>query len=181
MTTILKNSKMLARWLRHRPDAIGLALDKQGWTDIAGLLAKAAAVGTPITADELMQLVNENDKQRFSLSDDRLRIRAAQGHSVVVDLKLPVKTPPPVLYHGTVRKFLAAIRKHGLLPGSRRDVHLSATKETAMAVGARRGIPVVLVIETYYMLKDGCSFRQAENGVWLVECVPSRYIKFPEK
>lgn len=147
--TANQQSKLLARWLRHHSDAIGMTLDKHGWTDIAELLAKAAAAGFPFTSDELMQLVIENDKQRFSVSPDGLRIRAAHGHSVAVNLNLPFKTPPPVLYHGTVRKFLAAIRKQGLLPGTRRDVHLSATKETAMTVGARRGAPVVLIVETY--------------------------------
>ena len=181
MTTALQKSKLLARWLRHRPDAVGLTLDKHGWADIAELLAKSAAAGFPFTLDELMQIVIENDKQRFSLSDDGLRIRAAQGHSVAVDLKLPFKKPPSVLYHGTVRKFLAAIRKQGLLPGSRRDVHLSATKETATAVGARRGAPVVLVIETYPLVRDGFQFRCADNGVWLIPGVPPQYLRFPDE
>lgn len=180
-TTLVEKSKMLARWLRHRPDAIGLSLDKSGWTDVAELLAKAAVAGTPITADELMLIVNENDKQRFSLSDDGLQIRAAQGHSVAIDLKLPSKNPPPVLYHGTVRKFLAAIRKHGLLPGSRLDVHLSATRETAMTVSARRGVPVVLVVETYPLHRDGYQFRCSENGVWLISRVPPQYLRFPDE
>ena len=181
MTTTEQKSKLLARWLRHRPDAIGLTLDNQGWTGVAALLAKAAAAGASITHEELMQVVVENDKQRFSLSPDGLRIRAVQGHSIEVDLKLPVKTPPPVLYHGTVRKFLAAIRKQGLLPGTRRDVHLSATKETAVAVGARRGAAVVLIIETYPMLRDGFQFRCADNGVWLIPSVPAKYLGFPEE
>ena len=155
MTTAEQKSKMLARWLRHRPDAIGLAVDKHGWTDAAALLSKAATAGISLTHDELLLLIVENDKQRFSLSSDGTRIRAAQGHSIDVDLKLSVKKPPPVLFHGTVRKFLAAIRKQGLLPGTRRDVHLSATRETAVAVGARRGAPVVLVIETHLLLRDG--------------------------
>lgn len=171
---------MLSRWLRHRPDAIGITLDKRGWTDVAELIAKAAAAGTPINRDELLQIVAESDKQRFTLSEDRLRIRAAQGHSVAVDLKLPVKTPPPVLYHGTVQRFTASIRKHGLLPGRRQDVHLSANRETAEAVGARRGEPVVLIIETFPMVRDGYQFRHADNGVWLISSVPPQYLRLPE-
>jgi putative RNA 2'-phosphotransferase len=181
MTTILEKSKILARWLRHRPDAIGLTIDRHGWVDVAELLAKAAAAGIRITSAELQQLVIENDKQRFSLSADGLRVRAAQGHSIAVDLKLPVKTPPPVLYHGTVRKFLSGIRKHGLLPGNRHDVHLSATTETAMAVGERRGVPVVLIIDTYPMVRDGIQFRCADNAVWLTSSVPAKYIRFPDE
>jgi putative RNA 2'-phosphotransferase len=176
-----QKSKLLARWLRHRPDAIGLTLDNHGWAVIAELLAKAAAAGAPITREELMRVVIENDKQRFSLSPDGLRIRAAQGHSIRLDLKLAVKAPPSVLYHGTVSKFLAAIRKQGFLPGTRRDVHLSATKETAMDVGARRGAPVVLIIETYPLVRGGFQFRCADNGVWLVPNVPPQYLRFPNE
>jgi putative RNA 2'-phosphotransferase len=179
MITTLEKSKLLARWLRHRPDAIGLMLDKHGWATVSELLEKAAAAGVPIAPDELIQLVAENDKMRFSLSSDGLRIRAAQGHSVAVDLNVPITTPPPVLYHGTVRKYLASIRKQGLLPGSRQDVHLSATKEVAAAVGARRGTPVVLVIETHPLLRDGFRFRCADNGVWLIPSVPPKYLRFP--
>lgn len=181
MTTAEQKSKVLARWLRHRPDVIGLTVDKHGWTDVADLLAKAATAGIPFTHDELVMLVVENDKQRFSLSPDGTRIRARQGHSIQVNLKLSVKLPPPVLYHGTVRKFLAAIRKQGLLPGTRRDVHLSATRETAVAVAARRGTPVVLIIETHPLLRDGYQFRCSDNGVWLIPNIPPQYLRFPDE
>lgn len=181
MTTVKEKSKLLARWLRHRPDAIGLALDKRGWADVSDLLLKSAGAGVPFTTDELLQLVATNDKQRFSLSDDGMRIRAAQGHSIDVDLRLAIKIPPSVLYHGTVEKFLVAIRKQGLLPKTRGDVHLSATRETAEEVGARRGTAVVLVVETHALLRDGYQFRRSANGVWLIPRVPSKYIRFPDK
>ncbi|ATD61914.1 RNA--NAD 2'-phosphotransferase [Janthinobacterium svalbardensis] len=181
MTTLEQKSKLLSRWLRHRPDAIGLEIDKRGWVDVAELLVKSAGAGIALTQDELMQIVAESDKQRFSLSEDRMRIRAAQGHSVDVDLKLPVKTPPPVLFHGTVQTFMASIRRQGLLPGTRRDVHLSATKQTAEEVGARRGMPVVLLVETFPLLRDGYQFRCSDNGVWLLPNVPPKYIRFPDK
>ncbi|CAN7411632.1 RNA 2'-phosphotransferase [Duganella sp. LjRoot269] len=181
MTNSEQKSKLLARWLRHRPDAIGLELDRSGWTDVSDLLVKSAGAGISITRDELLQLVAGNDKQRFSLSEDGTRIRAAQGHSVDVDLKMTVRTPPPVLYHGTVEKFIASIRRQGLLPGTRRDVHLSATKQTAEEVGARRGSPVVLIVETFPLLRDGYQFRRSDNGVWLIPNVPPKYLRFPNK
>lgn len=180
MNTLISKSKMLSGRLRHRPDAIGITLDRQGWTDVADLIAKTAAAGTPLTHEELFQIVAESDKQRYTLSENRLRIRAAQGHSVAVDLKLPVKAPPSALYHGTVQRFMASICKHGLLPGCRQDVHLSATRETAESVGARRGKPVVLVIETSPMVRDGYHFRCSANGVWLISSVPPQYLRIPE-
>lgn len=175
----VQKSRFLSRVLRHRPDALGVALDKQGWVSVDELLEKAANKGTMISRAELERIVAENDKQRFTFNDDHTRIRAAQGHSVSIDLKLPVRTPPAILYHGTVNKFLPSIRKHGLVPGTRQHVHLSATRETAIAVGARRGEPVILVIDTHPMVKAGTQFRQAENGVWLVSCVEPRFIRFP--
>jgi putative RNA 2'-phosphotransferase len=179
MSVLEQNSKLLARWLRHRPDAINLKLDSNGWAAISELLEKAHLAGTHITHHEIMQVVNDNDKQRFSLSSDGLRIRAVQGHSVDISLGLPFSKPPALLYHGTVRKFLPAIRKQGLLPGSRRDVHLSSTEETALRVGARRGVPILLIVETFPMLRDGFRFRRSENGVWLIDSVPAKYLKFP--
>ena len=177
MTTA--GSKFLSYVLRHRPESIGLTLDKQGWADVSELLAKANASGTELTLDQLKFIVETNDKQRFVLSEDATRIRAAQGHSIEVDLKLKVKTPPPVLYHGTVGKFIGDIRKQGLLPMNRHDVHLSGDRDTATRVAQRRGRPVILVIETYPMLRDGFKFRQSDNGVWLVSSVPAKYLKFP--
>lgn len=174
-----KISKALARWLRHRPDSIGLTLDAQGWVDVADLVSKAAATEYAFTRDDLLRVVAENDKLRFTLSDDGARIRAAQGHSVAVDVAAPVKRPPPVLYHGTVREFIEPIKKKGLLPGTRRDVHLSVTRETADAVARRRGAPVILTIETYPLLRDDFTFRVSENGVWLLTHVPVKYLRFP--
>jgi putative RNA 2'-phosphotransferase len=179
MTASAEKSKFLSYVLRHRPESIGITLDKQGWVDVSELLAKAASDGTQISLDELKRIVAENDKKRFVLNDDATRIRAAQGHSVEVDLKLPVKAPPPVLFHGTVGKFADAIRKEGLKPMNRHDVHLSPDRETATKVATRRGKPVILVIETYPMVRDGYQFRVSDNGVWLVDAVPAKYIKFP--
>jgi len=57
----------------------------------------------------------------------------------------------------------------------RHHVHLSADEETARGVGARRGRPVVLVIDAAAMHRDGHVFFVSANGVWLTEDVPPRY------
>ncbi|MBO8194995.1 RNA 2'-phosphotransferase, partial [Streptomyces oryzae] len=132
-------SKYLARHLRHDPARIGVSLDAQGWADVEELLAAATAHGFPLTRAELEEVVARNDKQRYALSPDRTRIRANQGHSVDVELDLPALAPPPVLYHGTVPRVLAAIRAEGLRPMARHAVHLSPDRATATRVGARRG------------------------------------------
>jgi putative RNA 2'-phosphotransferase len=173
----LKVSKYLARHLRHRPDRIGLALDAGGWTMIDVLIAAAAADGFRFTRAELDQVVATNDKRRFTIDGDR--IRAAQGHSITVDLGLAVTSPPEHLYHGTVARSLPAIRAEGLRPMNRHDVHLSADRATATRVGARRGDPVVLTVAAGPMHRDGHEFRVSANGVWLTAAVPPRYLRRP--
>ncbi|MFD0899855.1 RNA 2'-phosphotransferase [Actinomadura sediminis] len=167
-------SKYLARHLRHRPGDIGLVLDREGWADVGELLAAAARHGFPIGRGELERVVASDGKGRYAL--DGNRIRAVQGHSVPVELNLPVAPPPDVLYHGTAGRFVAAIRREGLRPMGRHAVHLSPDRETAERVGARRGAPVVLVVRAGRMAADGHEFRVTSNGVWLTASVPPRYL-----
>jgi putative RNA 2'-phosphotransferase len=170
-------SKLLSLVLRHEPERIGIVLDEHGWTDVDALLAACGAHGAAITRAELEEVVATSDKQRFALSEDRARIRANQGHSVDVDLDLEPAAPPARLYHGTIDRFVASIRKQGLVRGERHHVHLSADVETAIKVGGRRGKPVVLTVRADEMT-DHTFFRSA-NGVWLVDHVPPELIDFP--
>ncbi|MBC9714151.1 RNA 2'-phosphotransferase [Streptomyces sp. TRM66268-LWL] len=170
-------SKYLSKHLRHEPHRIGLTLDANGWVEIETLIAAAAAHGFTFTRAELDHVVAHNDKKRFAV--DGTRIRASQGHSVEVDLDLPPATPPPYLYHGTVARHLDAIRAQGLSAMARHDVHLSADRETATRVGARRGRPVILSVDAGAMHRDGHEFRISANGVWLTASVPPQYLRFP--
>ncbi|MFJ3494930.1 RNA 2'-phosphotransferase [Streptomyces sp. NPDC086091] len=173
----VKVSKYLAKHLRHQPERIGLVLDEGGWTEIEALIAAARAHGFRFSRDELDHVVAANDKKRFAV--EGTRIRASQGHSVEVDLGLPPATPPAYLYHGTVARTLDAIRAEGLRPMNRHDVHLSADRQTATRVGARRGRPVVLSVDAGTMHRDGHVFRVSANGVWLTRAVPPAYLRFP--
>jgi putative RNA 2'-phosphotransferase len=174
---VVKISKYLARHLRHRPERIGLALDDEGWAEVGELLAACARHGFALTRAELDHVVSVNDKQRYAFDASGLRIRASQGHTVPVDLRLPAVAPPEILFHGTVERSLAAIRLEGLRPMDRHDVHLSRDAETARRVGARRGRPVVLTVDAAAMAVDGFEFRVSANGVWLVSGVPPRYLR----
>ncbi|NUP01579.1 MAG: RNA 2'-phosphotransferase [Nonomuraea sp.] len=174
---MIRISKYLARHLRHDPRRIGLTLDAAGWVPVDDLLDAAAAHGFPITPEELRQVVAANDKRRYAIEDGR--IRASQGHSVPVELGLTAVEPPAFLYHGTVARNVAAIRREGLRPMSRHHVHLSPDRETAVRVGARRGVPVVLVVGAADMHAAGHHFLLSANGVWLADHVPPGYLRFP--
>ncbi|CUI08715.1 RNA:NAD 2'-phosphotransferase [Janthinobacterium sp. CG23_2] len=173
-------SKFLSLILRHSPGTIGLTLDQNGWADIDELITRAARHGKRITPELLREVVADNDKRRFAISDDGKRIRASQGHSVAgVDLALVPVTPPPVLYHGTASRFTASIRDQGLIPGSRHHVHLSADTATAISVGQRHGVPVVLAVQAGALHEQGQQFYLSDNGVWLTGPVDKRFITFP--
>jgi putative RNA 2'-phosphotransferase len=171
-------SKFLSLVLRHAPETIKLSLDVNGWADVDELLKQCNAFQKKLDFETLEYVVETNDKKRFAFNDDKTKIRASQGHSVTVDLDIKPVIPPDVLFHGTVEKFLEAIKKEGLQKMSRQHVHLSKDIETATKVASRRGKPVILNIETQRMVQDGYLFYCSENGVWLTDEVPVEYIKF---
>ena len=92
-------------------------------------------------------------------------------------MELEEIAPPDFLYHGTGEKYVDSIDAQGLIPKSRLYVHLSGDKDTAVKVGQRHGKPVVYVIESGKMYKDGFKFFRSVNGVWLTKEVSVRYMK----
>jgi putative RNA 2'-phosphotransferase len=169
-------SKRLSAVLRHRPESIGIELDEHGWVSVPGLLIALASHGSSMTREDLDRVVRTNDKQRFEWDVASDAIRARQGHSVKVDLGLEPAHPPDRLYHGTARANVESILATGLDPRGRHHVHLSPDLATAHRVGARRGVHVVLEIDAAGMAREGLTFWQSGNGVWLTDQVPPRFI-----
>ncbi len=172
-------SKFLSYVLRHHPELISIDLDKNGWANVEELMEKSKVKNVFLTLDILQEIVATNDKKRFSFNEDGTKIRANQGHSLQnIDLEMKAQEPPPILYHGTVAKFMFSIQEQGLKKGKRQHVHLSLDVETAKNVGGRRGKPVILKIDSQRMYEKGHEFFLSENGVWLTEHVPSEFIIF---
>lgn len=165
-------SKFLTLVLRHDPGRIGLSLGPGGWVATRDLLRALSRHGLATTAEELQSIVASDDKRRFTLSDDGRRIRAAQGHSIAVDLGLQAVEPPETLFHGTATATLDTIFREGLKPVSRNHVHLSLDVPTAIRVGARHGRPIVLEVAAGSLHRSGALFFLADNGVWLTVAVP---------
>lgn len=168
-------SKFLSYVLRHNPDSIGLTLDAQGWASVDDLMARAENEGKRFSIEQLREVVETNNKQRFRFSADQQRIRANQGHSIQIDLGLEPIQPPEVLYHGTATRFLDSIQKDGLQARNRHHVHLSKDLETATQVGKRHGKVVILQVAAGEMHADGHQFFCSENGVWLTAQVHPDY------
>ena len=172
-------SKHLSFVLRHHPESIGITLDAHGWADIATLIRQMNAHGTALDHTLLDHIVATNPKQRFAYDAGGSKIRANQGHSIAIDLAYSPAIPPETLYHGTAQTTLAAIRQSGGLDKrTRHHVHLSPDAATAHKVGQRHGKPAVLRIAAGQMQRDGHTFYQSDNGVWLTDHVPLAYIAF---
>jgi putative RNA 2'-phosphotransferase len=170
-TDLVKISKKMSYALRHRPDAVGITLDANGWVGVTDLLAALR-----IDRATLDAVVAGNDKQRFAIDGDR--IRASQGHSVPVDLQLVAAEPPATLFHGTGGENLDSIRREGLKKGRRHHVHLSVDPATAYAVGRRRqpAEVAILRVDAAAMRTSGYTFFRSANGVWLTDVVPPAFI-----
>ncbi len=173
--TLTDISRFMSLILRHKPEVIGITLDCHGWADTQQLI-KGIARRTPFTMEMLEEIVRTDSKQRYSFNEDKSCIRANQGHSIPVDVELKQTAPPEWLYHGTAEKYAASIDKEGLRHGRRLYVHLSADEKTALTVGKRHGKPVIYLVRSGDMAREGYPFYLSENKVWLTEYVPAAYI-----
>lgn len=173
---LTRTSKYLSLILRHKPETAGIELDEHGWANVDELIAGVSRTH-PLNRETLEEIVRTDEKGRYSFNEDRTLIRANQGHSIPVDVELPIETPPETLYHGTGAKYTDSIDAQGLLPKSRLYVHLSPDAQTAKKVGARHGSPVIYRVASGRMANDGITFYRSVNGVWLVKAVPARYLE----
>ena len=165
---MVKRGKELSFLLRHDKD---YQFDEHGYREVSDLI-----YNHNFTMELLENIVETNDKQRYEFSDDKTKIRARQGHSINVNVDLKECTPPNVLYHGTASRFMESIEENGINSGTRKHVHLSSDKATALNVGKRHGRPCIIVVDTKRMADDGIKFYLSNNNVWLTEFVDKKYI-----
>ena len=174
-------AKFFSLILRHKPQVIGLSLDGNGWASVYDLILKTNQHDSSMHLDfeKLQYVVNHDNKQRFALSPDNLKIRANQGHSLKdVDMEFEEVEPPLILLHGTAKKNIDGIKEHGLLKMSRQYVHLTSDHASAVKTGKRFGDPIVLIVNSQEMWAKGFKFFLSDNNVWLTEKVPPQFITF---
>lgn len=165
---LISKGKQLSYLLRHDKE---YEFDKHGWREVKDLIKNHN-----YTFEELEEIVETNDKQRYEFNEAKTKIRARQGHSVDVDVELTETIPPHILFHGTATRFLQSIHKNGINKGSRKFVHLSQDEETAMKVGQRHGNPYVIQINAKQMAEDGIKFYLSNNNIWLTDFVDVKYL-----
>ncbi|MFF0264561.1 RNA 2'-phosphotransferase [Kribbella sp. NPDC004536] len=161
-----RDSRAISKLLRHTAGERHLTMSTAGWAAIPDVLRLLG-----MTRDRLDIAVRENDKQRLQVDGER--IRACQGHSLE---HMPVTRealenswervyPDGLLWHGTNRAALAAIRREGLRPGRRTHVHLAPAKDSH--VGRRTSVEVLLGVDP-----GNLAVYRAPNGVLLTREVP---------
>lgn len=176
MERYIRKSRFLSWALRHDPAKIGLELHRGGWADIGHLVECARNNRVSIDRNTIYDIVESDTKGRYEISADLKRIRAVYGHSVSIELDLVPSKPPDTLYHGTSTKTVESIMKNGIMPGRRRYVHLSLSRETAGNVGSRHGTPAILSIDAGRMHEEGLHLYGMTGDIWLTEAVPPCYI-----
>lgn len=168
-------SKTVSHALRHEPQSYNLNLDNQGWVLLSDLVIALNSKGVQVDELSITKMVELSEKKRHQILNGK--IRAYYGHSIENKiLKNPVE-PPEFLYHGTVQNSLINILEKGLLPMERQYVHLSVDRSTAEMVGSRRkGDLVILTIRAKEAFLNNIQFYKEENGIWLSDQIPSKYI-----
>jgi RNA:NAD 2'-phosphotransferase (TPT1/KptA family) len=155
-------SKAMAYLLRHHGPTNGVLIDKAGFASMDDL-----ALALKVDSSQLLAVAEHPGEPRFEVRDGG--IRALYGHSldVVIDVGIKVGAPTS-LFHGSSWSALDAIVRSGLVPMQRRLVHLTNIAEEAMAVGERKGAPLVLAIDQSH------DEEPVAEGIWVSSEVPPR-------
>ena len=177
MKNINNLSRFISLILRHKPEVINIKLDKHGYANVEELINGINNNKKyTIDFDLLKQIVDTDNKKRYSFNEDFTKIRANQGHSIDVDVELKECKPPKNLYHGSSGKYFDSIIDKNIICKRRLYVQLSKDYDTDYTVGSRNGRPIVFIIDSERMYKDGYKFYLSENNVWLTKHVPKEYI-----
>ena len=98
-----KNKKLsvyLSMLLRHAPEEAGLSMDIHGWVSVEELIQGINQKGKySIDLERLERIVKSDSKSRYRFSEDKLKIKACQGHSIPwVIPQIEYGQPPEFLY-----------------------------------------------------------------------------------
>jgi putative RNA 2'-phosphotransferase len=173
-------SKKMSYLLRHNPE--DLKIESDGYVKSSDLIKKLN-----ISFDKLKEIVDTNDKKRFSFNQDFTKIKANQGHSADLNVSVELKKLnesdlPDHLYHGTTMDNLKSIKESGgLKPMNRTHVHLSKDLEIAKKVGLRYAKKyynlVIFEVDAKRLYFDGNDIFLSENNVYLCNFVDYKYLR----
>jgi putative RNA 2'-phosphotransferase len=179
---LVRVSKLLAFVLRHRPDAIGIELDPDGWTDMTRLVERINAskrLDSSIDRALLDAVLAEDAGTRFALEGERVRARGGHTAPSVTHAKAEKVEAPDFLFAGVLRERVANhLTNRGLEPDPGRMLRLYETERAARrSVAQGRRVRVkIFVIEGQRAQRSGIAFLRAEPGILLASGIPRRFL-----
>jgi len=162
-------SKLLSFLLRHRPDALGLELDAEGWTELPRLIERINAKRRlPFTLERrhVVELAEGEGRRRFELKEGRLRARG--GHSVDGVDADPANGTPDFLY---LTVDIADAAEAELDGECRGDLTLVPDEPEEPAGG-----DVVLVVEAARAIRGGVKIEEVGGRRWKALTIPAKYV-----
>ncbi len=170
----------LSKILRH--DSEGLAVDDFGYVSCDDICKHLN-----LSMDQLKEIVADDKKGRFALSDDLTMIKATQGHSEgylkKIDYTRIIEPTIDYIFHGTCEKYAAIIMNEGLIkPMGRQFVQWSDKLEVANVRADQRKNwtktnPVVIWLNVKeYLVNPDNKLYLSVNNVYLTPEVPKRFL-----
>ena len=133
--------RKLVKVLRHSARSLGLDMDSQGFILIQDLLDHD--LFRDLDDQKLLEIVNCDKKSRLQVCGDK--IRAAQGHSISLNISYPEYTNTVLpLFHGTFKNKLEEITRSGLSRMNRNHIHL--TNDLNAVSGVRSNCEIFIYI-----------------------------------
>lgn len=170
--------RTMAGTLRHFPDKFGLEMDEHGFVDIKDFISSMQNKYYRLKwlrVHHIIAIIETDPKGRYEYRDGR--IRATYGHSIDIDLDLPTRGIPDVLFYPTTSEEVDIVIETGLRPSDRKKVHLSKAYDDAMNAGkVRTQDPVILEIDAAAAQSAGVVIQRAGKTVYLTDEVPPEFI-----
>lgn len=172
---IRQAARLMAKWLRHKPEQAGLELSPEGWAEADGIVAALAALGYETDLPGVIALARSDRSNRFEVEGARLRAR--YGHSIEVVSPQHAGTPPGTLFAAVPRRRVDQVLSTGLAPIKRQLVHLMVARSQAIQMGSRRGLaPGIVVVAAALAHAAGVKFYPRGSGIWLSDPIPPNYL-----
>lgn len=163
---LVKESKRLSYLLRHGAKNENIKISNDGFVEIKDILATNPGLSRTI----IKRIVDNDQKNRFFLKDDR--VRANQGHSMDLDIEMTLITNHkdiPVVVHGTYMSNWSSIFVDGLNKMTRKHIHFAVglIGQDGVISGMRRSCDLFIYIDTEKCMNDGIKFYRSANNVIL--------------
>jgi putative RNA 2'-phosphotransferase len=173
VTSLSRLSKLLALFLRHRPEEAGLQLDHYGFVPLEEVLRALQERYAEAREADIRALVAETSPPRFEIGERG--IRALYGHSFFVEMDGEPMQAPDLLYMGCLRKEVERFRAEGIKAIDRYYVHLSLSRESAAERSHQPDDPCVIEVLATQAQAAGHSFYK-RGEVVLTREIPAQFV-----